>query len=92
MNTREPEKACDQCGWIPSVDWTSKRCGSLPFGSCDGTIEYVGTHRAWTCGAKASTDPPQECNWPLCGCDPYADKVIAALQESGVLPDRAVKR
>ena len=26
---------------------------------------------------------PQECDWPVCGCDPYADKVIAALEEMG---------
>jgi hypothetical protein len=24
---------------------------------------------------------PQDCDWPVCGCDPYADKVIAALDE-----------
>lgn len=40
----------------------------------------VGT---FLCKARASAaDPPQECDWPRCGCDPYADKVIGALQES----------
>lgn len=29
----------------------------------------------------------QDCEWPVCGCDPHADKVIAALQESGILRD-----
>lgn len=49
----------------------------------------------WTCKARAANmgaNDPQECNWPLCGCDPYADKVIAALEEHGLLrnswPDR----
>jgi hypothetical protein len=26
---------------------------------------------------------PQDCDWPCCGCDPYADKVVAALLEAG---------
>ncbi len=25
----------------------------------------------------------QDCDWPLCGCDPYANKVIEALNLSG---------
>jgi hypothetical protein len=29
------------------------------------------------------TDPPQDCDWPFCGCDPHATKVIEALQEMG---------
>lgn len=32
-------------------------------------------------GAGGNT--PQDCDWPCCGCDPYADKVIAVLQERG---------
>ena len=31
---------------------------------------------AWRCAARASTDPPQECDWPICGCDPHANKVL----------------
>ena len=30
---------------------------------------------------KALNSADQDCDWPLCGCDPYADKVIAALGE-----------
>ncbi|MDU7524163.1 MAG: hypothetical protein E7K72_22780 [Roseomonas mucosa] len=30
-------------------------------------------------------DTPADCDWPACGCDPYADKVISALEESGNL-------
>jgi hypothetical protein len=26
---------------------------------------------------------PADCDWPHCGCDPHADKVMAALQEEG---------
>lgn len=43
----------------------------------------------WECGARkqgtAGGNDPADCNWPVCGCDPYADKVIAALDESGLL-------
>lgn len=43
----------------------------------------------FTCRVRAAglTDPPQDCDWPACGCDPYADKVIEALEESGALKD-----
>lgn len=42
---------------------------------------------AYKCAARASVGAHdlQECDWPVCGCDPHADKVIAALQESGKL-------
>jgi len=37
----------------------------------------------FTCKARAGfTDPPQECDWPFCGCDTYADKVLEACMES----------
>ena len=39
----------------------------------------------WKCKAQRTADPPQDCDWPTCGCDPYANKVIEALQESGAL-------
>lgn len=35
---------------------------------------------------------PQECDWPRCGCDPNADKVISTLYESGALIDGEPKR
>lgn len=37
------------------------------------------------CGARpwVRIDPPQDCDWPICGCDPYANKVLNALQERG---------
>lgn len=35
------------------------------------------------CGARKTADPPQDCDWPFCGCDPYADNVIDAIEESG---------
>lgn len=47
-----------------------------------------GVAEAWKCKADrsgAGGNTPQDCEWPGCGCDPYADKVIAALEESGAL-------
>jgi hypothetical protein len=39
------------------------------------------------CAATISADPPQDCNWPFCGCDEKANKVLEALEECGVLKD-----
>lgn len=40
----------------------------------------------WRCRVREAgkTDPPQDCNWPFCGCDPYAIKVMDAIEESGI--------
>lgn len=65
-------------------------------GDKDAAAAIVETYRqdgeAISCAARrqgsAGGNDPAECDWPVCGCDPYADKVIAALQESGRLPDR----
>jgi hypothetical protein len=49
----------------------------------------------WTCAARkqgtAGGNAPVECDWPGCGCDPYANKVLAALDEAalkGAVPER----
>jgi len=48
--------------------------------------QSTGSQPSFKCQARqGQADPPQDCDWPMCGCDPYADKVIAALQESGKL-------
>jgi hypothetical protein len=36
----------------------------------------------WKCKANPTADLPQDCDWPWCGCDPAADKVIEAIQEN----------
>jgi hypothetical protein len=47
--------------------------------------------RSFSCAAReagtAGGNDPQDCDWPVCGCDPYANKVIEALDESGRLAD-----
>lgn len=42
----------------------------------------VSAQNTFLCKAQTKTDPPQDCDWPGCGCDPYADKVLAALEEA----------
>lgn len=40
----------------------------------------------WECKARKYAGPdPQDCDWPVCGCDSHADKVIEALEESGMI-------
>lgn len=45
----------------------------------------------WQCTARpwVRSDPPQDCDWPTCGCDPYANKVVDALVECGHLKRHA---
>lgn len=35
----------------------------------------------WTCKAQRTADLPQDCDWPFCGCDPYAERVLSELVE-----------
>ena len=44
----------------------------------------------WTCKVRAAglTDPPQDCDWPFCGCDEKATEVLEALQEMGLLKEK----
>lgn len=39
----------------------------------------------FTCKAKPTVDPPQDCGWPECGCDPGFEPVVKGLQEAGWL-------
>lgn len=46
----------------------------------------VGPKQEVLCAARHSdtgANDPQDCDWPFCGCDPKADAVIEAIQESG---------
>jgi hypothetical protein len=67
----------------------------IKLGNVFGTAtmaEFIGLlhsarDRYFMCAARhdrsATGDTPQDCNWPTCGCDPYADSVIGALDEAG---------
>jgi hypothetical protein len=35
------------------------------------------------CAARHSLPEPQDCDWPQCGCDPVATRVLEYIQESG---------
>lgn len=41
----------------------------------------------WECAARkqgtAGGNDPTDCDWPCCRCDPYANKVLDALDEAG---------
>lgn len=42
---------------------------------------------SWECaGRKQSLPEPGECDWPVCGCDPQAIKVVENLMEQGWIP------
>lgn len=38
---------------------------------------------AWKCRADPQAIEPTDCNWPYCGCDPHADRVMEGLIEHG---------
>lgn len=42
-----------------------------------------GTQPVCKVRAAGKTDPPQDCDWPFCGCDERATKVIEALEKCG---------
>ena len=37
----------------------------------------------WKCGAQPHAADPQDCDWPHCGCDPDAQRVMQGLMEQG---------
>ena len=39
----------------------------------------------WTCKAQPRAAVPTDCDWPNCGCDPAASKVIESLGEKGLM-------
>lgn len=43
----------------------------------------------WVCATRAQGtaggNDLADCDWPMCGCDPYANKVVAALNEQGLI-------
>jgi hypothetical protein len=46
--------------------------------------QALSSTKAWECEARRQSLPePADCNWPDCGCDPHAMKVIESLLEQG---------
>ncbi len=40
----------------------------------------------WRCKANPCADPPQDCDWPNCGCDPKMEGIMRSLIEAGWAP------
>lgn len=68
-------------GVAPPQDWTSRAIGHIE------RLVRQSAPQTWECKARGGSFEPQDCNWPLCDCDPKAEKVIAALQECGLMKD-----
>jgi hypothetical protein len=51
-----------------------------------GASSVIGDGGEVRCKARIATDPPQDCDWPLCGCDLKALNVAERLRESGWTP------
>jgi hypothetical protein len=53
---------------------------------------YLNWGSSFTCAARrqgtAGGNDPVDCDWPVCGCDDHAMKVIESLEESGHLVQR----
>jgi len=54
----------------------------------NGALQLMKSADVRTCQANRSADPPQDCDWPHCGCDVVATKVLEALQEEGWVAPR----
>lgn len=61
-------------------------------GPCKAAAEYLRGNRPWYCRARATGtaggNTGQDCDWPFCGCDPAAGRVLNAIEESGRFVER----
>lgn len=46
-------------------------------------LREQGERVGWKCKADPHAVEPQDCDWPNCGCDPHADRVMHGLREQG---------
>ena len=71
--------------WNDAPDATKEACRRAARAAIAAYEAALSTK--WICAARNSTLPePIDCNWPLCGCDPGANKVVEALQDCGWQP------
>ena len=83
-----PYMCCDGHQQIGHLDSSSELC---PLCRANNEIAALtaraeqAEQKGTQCFARRSTDPPQDCDWPFCGCDPRATEVLVALQECGML-------
>ena len=74
--------AADRRYHMDAINRIAKCVGGLGETS-ERVAELVEESVGWKCQARRTADPPQDCDWPTCGCDPKATRVIEFLQESG---------
>ena len=67
--------ACPDCGPVVMCSFHSQ--------VSEERAALVAAAQPWKCRAQPTADPPQDCNFPFCGCDPGAEKVIDTLLECG---------
>jgi hypothetical protein len=84
------ESAEEQAALRETFDATLRALGLVPttgrreeLARLASTFRLAAPHDVWRCGVIA--DHSQDCDWPFCGCDPHATKVIGTLQECGML-------
>ena len=67
---------------VHSPDWVKN---SIPMDAAQEQYAQAAESLRWKCGARQRNIGPevQDCDWPVCGCDPYASKVLDAIAESG---------
>jgi hypothetical protein len=71
--------------WDQSVrDEISEYLKNYYEGKLTGTQNRAALTSCKARSANVGANDPQDCDWPFCGCDPAADKVLETLQESGV--------
>lgn len=52
---------------------------------CQQAAAFLRGRQRPFCKARAGSGADvQDCDWPWCGCDPVADRVLAAIQEQGL--------
>jgi Lar family restriction alleviation protein len=69
-------------------------CTQLHFDRKENLIDSwnrrVNSSGDWRCAANPHGVVPQDCDWPNCGCDPHAERVIFGLVECGWESPQAV--
>jgi len=80
--TARPDPECNGNCFQVGGPFISEDPDCPKHGSPEGPRETSG----FRCAANRTADPPQDCDWPHCGCDAKATKVIESLLEQGWMP------
>lgn len=79
---------------IAELVQSERAAGSGHYDTAQKLLEYFvrcqaesAATTAWECSARkqgtAGGNNPSDCDWPGCGCDPQANKVLEAIDEAG---------